>query len=130
MLNKDITFIKRNIKYGEYFGCLFVKWDKQSGKVVTSASSQRIIILSLVLSFCVTFCRLLSTMISASGLLDRAQAGIGAIVFMASFLIRFDVPTDHVSVQLVNFLIRENGMKTIIQFFLEICIRIWIFSIF
>lgn len=118
MLKKDITLVKRNIKYGGYFVCLPIKWDKQHGKVFIFPGAQKLIILSLALNFCVTLCRLLSTMTSSSGLLDRAQAGIGATAFALSFLIRFDIPIDHVPVQLVNLLLKGNGQsgkKTIVN---------------
>ncbi|OXA53839.1 hypothetical protein Fcan01_10305 [Folsomia candida] len=111
MLKKDITLVKRNIKYGGYFVCLPIKWDKQHGKVFIFPGAQKLIILSLALNFCVTLCRLLSTMTSSSGLLDRAQAGIGATAFALSFLIRFDIPIDHVPVQLVNLLLKGNGQS-------------------
>ncbi|OXA53833.1 hypothetical protein Fcan01_10303 [Folsomia candida] len=108
MLNKDITFVKRNIKCGEYFVCLPVKWDKRSGKVVILPGAQKILISALLINLCVVFCRLLSTLISTSSLLDRAQAAIGAVFFVTGFLIRFDIPMDHVPVQLINFLLKEN----------------------
>ncbi|OXA53838.1 hypothetical protein Fcan01_10304 [Folsomia candida] len=109
MLNKDITLVKRNIKYGKYFACLPVKWDKRSGKVVIFQGAQKTLILALLFNLCVIFCRLLSTLTGSSSLLDRAQAAIGAVFFVTGFLIRFDVPIDHRHVQLVNLLLKPNG---------------------
>ncbi|OXA53347.1 hypothetical protein Fcan01_10982 [Folsomia candida] len=83
MFAKDIPFIKRSLRHGEYFPCLFVKWDNQSGKLV-------------------------ATIVSSSSLLDRAQTGLGAAVYVIGFLIRFDIPIDHVPAQLINFLIGQQ----------------------
>lgn len=107
MFAKDIPFIKRSLRHGEYFPCLFVKWDNQSGKLVAT-SAQKIVILSVVINFCAAFCRLFYTVVSSSSLLDRAQTGLGAAVYVIGFLIRFDIPIDHVPAQLINFLIGQQ----------------------
>ncbi|OXA54691.1 hypothetical protein Fcan01_11580 [Folsomia candida] len=110
MLIKDIFFIKRNLMYGTYFGCLFVKWDRKQEKVVVRSKGQKVgILTTLVVHFFICLTRFFVTFKYTSSLVDQAEAGMGAVIYTTAFLLRLDLPIDLVSVQLVNFLIAQTN---------------------
>ncbi|OXA39593.1 hypothetical protein Fcan01_25608 [Folsomia candida] len=122
MLANDINFVKSYLKLGAYFGCLPVKWDTQSRRIVASRRAQRITLLSYIFHSCILACRVFSTItLSSSELLDQGQACLGVVAYLTTIPIRFDVPIDHGNIQLANFLLQQNIGSQKVKF----CIKLF-----
>lgn len=90
MANKDIKILKRNLRYGNYFKCLPVKWDAINGRIVVkSPRQQRPVIAMLIVHLLATLCRLYSTKLYPSSIVQRSEAALAA--FGVQAVIRFTI---------------------------------------
>lgn len=129
MLIEDIYLVKRNLNNGSYYRCLPVKWDCKQEKIgLHGAKSQKGVLLSLCVNCLLLFCRLFATFVNSRSIVAQSEAALGAIAYLTLFMIRCDLPVDHVAVKLVDFLIRQPNVKsgkkgiyfiTLIMYFLK-----------
>lgn len=115
---KDLDLLILTLQYGRY--CLPIKWDSAKGRIATkSPRQQKCVILTLVVHFLITICRLYSISLHKS-VMDRAEPALIAVSYTISFLVRLDVPVDFSVVQLINFISlgnnSHNGKLTKIQY--------------
>ncbi|OXA49006.1 hypothetical protein Fcan01_16594 [Folsomia candida] len=113
MLIEDIYLVKRNLNNGSYYRCLPVKWDCKQEKIgLHGAKSQKGVLLSLCVNCLLLFCRLFATFVNSRSIVAQSEAALGAIAYLTLFMIRCDLPVDHVAVKLVDFLIRQPNVKS------------------
>ncbi|OXA47856.1 hypothetical protein Fcan01_17438 [Folsomia candida] len=104
---KDLDLLILTLQYGRY--CLPIKWDSAKGRIATkSPRQQKCVILTLVVHFLITICRLYSISLHKS-VMDRAEPALIAVSYTISFLVRLDVPVDFSVVQLINFISLGNN---------------------
>lgn len=109
MGKEDIAILKRNLRYGNYFRCLPVRWDSAIGRIVVkSPRQQRYVIAMLFVHFMATLCRLYSITLHPTKLISRSEAAFGAMVYAVTFFIRFDIPADPAAVQVMNFMLTST----------------------
>lgn len=112
MRKEDIILIKRNLHRASYYRCLPVKWDSKTGNIVLQdTKSRKVVIFTLLVNLAICFCRIFTTFAHSSSLIDKAEAGIGAVMYSIGFILRFDLPIDHDIVKFVVFLILHPNEK-------------------
>lgn len=107
---KDINLIKHNLSYGSKYRCLPVRWDTNQDRirsVVKGWKGQSLVRLSLLLNAVAVVARLFIILGRPLNLVDQAEAAISMAAYALCFLIRLDIPMDHLAVHLVNFLMRQ-----------------------
>lgn len=109
---KDINLIKHNLACGSKYRCLRVKWDTSQDQIAVSGSrTQTMVRLSLLLNAVAVMARIFIIFTHPLNLIEQAEASIAMASYAMGFLIRLDIPIDHVAVHLVNFLIRQPVQK-------------------
>lgn len=104
--------LQRYLRITEYLKCLPVKWCSVKGIIIIrSPNQQKLVILTILVHFLATLCRLYSTTLYPSSLLNRAEAAFGAIIYTYMFISRFDIPVDNGTVDIVNFMITSNNSE-------------------
>ncbi|OXA49508.1 hypothetical protein Fcan01_15569 [Folsomia candida] len=113
MVTKEDSYVlQRYLRIAEYLKCLPVKWDSVKGIIVIrSSNQQKFVILTILAHFLATLCRLYSTTLYPSSILNRAEAAFGAILYAYMFIIRLDIPVDYGTVDTVNFMITSKNSE-------------------
>lgn len=123
MDKKDIEILKRNLRYGNYFKCLPIKWDSVNERIVVKSPwQQRHVIPMLVIHLLATLCRLYSITLHPSNIMHRAEAIFGALIYTIGLSIRLDIPVDHGAVQVLNF-VMISIKPTTSKLILDVCLH-------